>query len=307
MVRHVAEVDSYHLGRWRGQGTRHNVVHWGCPCKEPRVSVAQPKRVIHYLTADERLGELLDEVAEAHLGRATNTPTEPDREEARIGPTWVSFCSNWLAAWERSGDQRWPDLILAGIEGILAAPHRLLTGTPFAFDPATGAMRYAGDHPYASNRLVSTFGGAETWLELVELLGHDGFAEAVADYGRVHAATPARFATFPESLRRTISLRWSVAKLAAYAASRDSDPVLARRVWELLLAGDGFGIPGDSLSPRGVLTRVRDPLSGRELAESDLSTNHDSQWALNVIAALAMTPAGLEAWWTEQGGRARPV
>ena len=307
MVRHVAEVDSYHLGVWKGQGARHNVVHWGCPCKEPRVSVAHPKRVMYYLTADERLGDLLDEVAWSHLGRATNTPTDPQSWEARIGPTWATYCSNWLTAWERTGDTVWRDRILAGIEGILASPHRLLTGTPFAFDPATGAMRYAGDHPYAHNRLVTVFGGAEAWMELADLLDHDAFAAAVAEYGQVHAATPEMFAKLPATLQKTISLRWSVAKLAAFAAVRDNDLVQARRVWELLLAGDGFDIPGDSLSPRGVVTNFIEPLSGRKIAQSNLSTNHDSQWALNAIAALALAPEALDTWWQEHGRRLWPA
>lgn len=303
MTRHVSEVDSYHAGLWKGQGTRHNVVHWGCPCKEPRVCVAGPKRFLYYLTADERIGDLLTEVTESHLGKATNVPTNPDEWQARIGPTWASFCSNWMTAWERSGDVRWRDLILRGIEGILASPYRLLTGTPFGFDPATGAMSYAGDHAYHANRLVSVFGGAEAWMELSELLDHPGFTEAVAEYGGVHAATPAEFARLPAGLSRTISLRWSVAKLAAFAAARRRDTVMARRAWELLFAGDGFGIPGDSLTPRCGFSTAVDQLRGGVVHESDLSTNHDSQWALNVVFALALVPDALEAWWMEHGGR----
>jgi hypothetical protein len=303
MTWHVSEVDCYHIGMWKGQGTRHNVVHWGCPCKEPRVSVANPKRFLYYLTADERMGDLLWEVAAADLGKATNVPTDPDVWHARIGPTWASFCANWLAAWERTNDPKWRDRIVAGIEGILRSPYRLLTGTPFTFDPATGAMAYRGDDPYHANRLVSVFGGAETWIELAGLLDHPAFADAVAEYGDAHAATKEECANMPEGLTRTISLRWSVTKLAAYSAARKCNPARARRCWELLLHGDGFGIPGDSLSPRGEFRTAVDPLSGRTIRESNLSTNHDSQWALNAIACLALVPEALtqemvEKWQT---------
>jgi hypothetical protein len=58
-------------------------------------------RILYYLTADERLGDLLDEVTWSHLGRATNTPTDPQTWEVRIGPTWATYCSNWLTAWEQ--------------------------------------------------------------------------------------------------------------------------------------------------------------------------------------------------------------
>ncbi len=303
MTRHVGEVDSFHLGVWKGQGSRHNVVHWGCPCKEPRVCVAQPKRFLYYLTADERTGDLLDEVALSHLGRATNVPTEADRWEARIGPTWATFASNWLAAWERSGDPRWRDLITRGIAGILASPHGLLTGTPFTFDPATGAMTFAGDHSYAANRLVSVFGGAEAWMELAGLLDDPAFADAVADYGAVHALPPAGFAQLPESLRKTISLRWSVAKLAAFAAVRRNDAALARRTWELLFDGDGFAIPGDALSPRTGIRHAPEPLRGGTVEECDLTTVHDSQWALNTIAAMSLVPEALDRWWQERRAR----
>jgi hypothetical protein len=144
-------------------------------------------------------------------------------------------------------------------------------------------------------------------MELAGLLDHPEFAGAVAEYGRVHAAAPEEFAKLPESLARTISLRWSVAKLAAFAAARDRDAALARRVWELLFVGDGFGQPGDSLSPRGVFATAADVLRGGVVHESSLSTNHDSQWALNVIFALGQTPEALEGWWRENGSRLRPA
>lgn len=35
MTRHTSEVDLYHMGEYAGLGSRHNVVHWGCGCKEP--------------------------------------------------------------------------------------------------------------------------------------------------------------------------------------------------------------------------------------------------------------------------------
>lgn len=38
MTRHTGEVDVYHLGEWRGLGSRHNVQHWGCSAKQLRIS-----------------------------------------------------------------------------------------------------------------------------------------------------------------------------------------------------------------------------------------------------------------------------
>ncbi len=63
MTRHTGEVDVYHLGRWKGLGSRHNVQHWGCSAKQLRISSAIYRRFYYYLTADERTGDLLDELA----------------------------------------------------------------------------------------------------------------------------------------------------------------------------------------------------------------------------------------------------
>ena len=294
MTRHVSEVDSYHLGVWKTQGSRHNVVHWGCPCKEPRVSVANPKRFYYYLTADERTGDLLWEVAEADLGKATNTPTDPGVFHARIGPTWSSFCANWLAAWERSGDAKWRDRIVRGIEGILRAPYRLLTGTPFRYDPATGAMAYREGSAYRDNRLATIFGGAETWMELTDLLGHDAFADAVAEFGEFFAMTPEEMARAPAELADTIRERWFAAKLTAFAAARKADPELARRAWQVLWPPDGSGVRDRGLSRPARYWTAADPLRPEPVCESDLSTNHDAQWALNVIECLDLIGNALE-------------
>ena len=57
MTRHTSEVDTYHLGRFAGLGSRHNVRHWGCGAKEARISQAAYRRFHYYLTTDERTGD----------------------------------------------------------------------------------------------------------------------------------------------------------------------------------------------------------------------------------------------------------
>lgn len=75
---------------------------------------------------------------------------------------------------------------------------------------------------------------------------------------------------------------------------------MARRVCELLFVGDRFQRPGSSPVLRGGITAAPDPLRGGTVHESDLSTNHDSQWALNVVFALGQVPEALEEWWRER-------
>ena len=184
-------------GRGRAAGTTSftGVV----PCKEPRVSQAGAKRFYHYFTADERCRDLLDEVAEtADQFKATNVPTG-ERTMARIGPTWAAWSSNWMCAWERSGDVRWRDKIVKGLEGILSTPYKLMQGDPFDYDPATGAMRPAGDIPWPTNRLTLIMGGVEAWMELEGLLDHEGFTHALIDYATTYATHPRDSATLPPS------------------------------------------------------------------------------------------------------------
>ncbi len=73
MTRHTGEVDVYHLGRFAGLGSRHNVRHWGCGAKEARISQAAYRRFFYYLTTDERAGDLMRAVVDADFNRCKST------------------------------------------------------------------------------------------------------------------------------------------------------------------------------------------------------------------------------------------
>src|SRR5581483_164003 len=59
MCRHTGEVDVYHLGKFKGLGTRHGVQHWGDSSKQTRISSALFRRPFFYLTGDARTGDLM--------------------------------------------------------------------------------------------------------------------------------------------------------------------------------------------------------------------------------------------------------
>src|SRR5690606_30534305 len=115
MNRHNRDVDIYHIGRFAGLGTRHNVQHWGCSAKQLRISTAAYRRFHYYLTTDERTGDVLSEVTEAdrqlgNINPVRKLPGEPfNVAEARIGvgTDWGSAAANWLTAWERTGDSKY--------------------------------------------------------------------------------------------------------------------------------------------------------------------------------------------------------
>lgn len=288
MTRHVAEVDTFHLGPWRGLGSRHNVVHWGCPCKEPRISQALPKRILHYLTADPRLGDLLDEVVEADATPATNDMIDGQRR-VRMGPNWLAFAANWLSAWERSGDDRWRARIERGLDGILAAPLGLMQTDPFDYDPATGAMQARTDLPFGS-WFSCGFGGDQLLIELVDLLERRDLAPAMVDMARHLAVPRSEHHRLPEAVR--IHHQGNVspmhAKLVAWAAGVSGDASLAKAAWRMFACGEDrndvmYRLPA-------AIGSHHDPLSGRMVQGWDQYLSFIAQWGMTAIALLALAP-----------------
>ena len=115
-TRDTSEIDVYHLGRFAGLGSRHNVVPWGCGAKEARISQAAWKRFYYYLSTDERVGDLMHEVVNADAKAVEFDPmrlaqpiTARERQypgRVRGGPDWLAFIGNWMTEWERTGDTR---------------------------------------------------------------------------------------------------------------------------------------------------------------------------------------------------------
>ncbi|MDO4173031.1 MAG: hypothetical protein Q4D28_10065, partial [Prevotellaceae bacterium] len=180
MSRHNAEVDCYHNGPHAGLGTRHNVLHWGCGAKEARISQAFWNRFLYYLTADERMGDVMHEVVDADQllyrldpmrlaqPRSDKYPcTAPAR--LRVGPDWLAYAANWFTEWERTGDARYRDKILAGMRSIAAMPHGLFSGPKaLGYDPATGVVSWEGDSAVQNtNHLLPIMGGFEMMNEMM--------------------------------------------------------------------------------------------------------------------------------------------
>ena len=180
MTRHNAEVDCYHMGPHKGLGTRHNVLHWGCGAKEARISEAFWNRFLYYLTADERMGDVMHEVVDADQllytldpmrlaqPRSPETPcTAPAR--LRIGPDWLAYASNWFAEWERTQNTKYRDKIERGMESINSLPHGIFSGPKaLGYDPATGIITWEGDTAMQNtNHLLPLMGGFEMMTEMM--------------------------------------------------------------------------------------------------------------------------------------------
>jgi hypothetical protein len=182
MTRHTGEVDCYHLGKFAGLGSRHNVRHWGCGAKEARISQAAYRRFYYYLTTDERVGDVMHEMLNADFKTVDYDPmrlaqpaTEAERKIAptrvRLGPDWFAFLGNWMTEWERTGDTKWRDKILVGVESLNAMPFGLRSGKNlvFGYDPTTGRLYQLNDEAGVYN-LATIMGGAEVVFELNQML-----------------------------------------------------------------------------------------------------------------------------------------
>jgi len=294
MTRHTGEVDTYHLGQFAHLGSRHNVRHWGCGAKEARISQAALRRFYHYLTTDERAGDVMHEQADADLTyldldpmRLASPEVGPKKYPARIrgGPDWLACVGNWMTEWERTGNTKYRDKILAGIESIAAMPYGFLSGPNalYGYDPKTNKLYTLEADPFGSYNLQVIMGGAEIAMELEELLQNPQWSTLWLQYCRLVGARK-------EVVRRDMTTHnedpgdirggaGSNGRLAAYAYSKTKDAKWGDRAWGQLMRG-----------PSMFATRVvKGPDVLNDIDEVvGLSTNSTAQWCLNAIEVLAL-------------------
>jgi hypothetical protein len=200
MDRQTAEVDVYHLGPMAGLGSRHNVRHWGDGAKEVRISQAGYHRFYYYLTTDERTGDVLRDVLNADYKIIDFPPNRESipvtaREKAiaptrvRIGPDWLALIGNWMTEWERTGDTRWRDKIMAGVHSMAAMPLGMRTGRNLlmGYDPATGKLYQLDDQAGVYN-LATIMGGAEVAFQLSQMLDDPTWNKLWLQYCRLYSA-----------------------------------------------------------------------------------------------------------------------
>ncbi len=293
LSRHASEVDVYHIGRYKGLGSRHNVRHWGCPCKEARIAMASHHRCYYYLTGDRRLEDIFEELKDNELSFLNKDPLGDffDKKDmvypshARSGPDWSSLCSNWMTQWERFNDTRYRDKITTGIGDIKQAPLQLVSGPDFEFDPESCHLRYIGERTTGGCHLQVCMGAPSVWSELGDLLEDEEWKRMLANLGRFY------YLPREEQLKesgglvgeREFSLPFMAAGVAAYGAGYFKDRVLAERTWSILLGTllqkentDGFAA-----------VQLPDTGNQRLLTEIPwISTNFAAQFCLNAIIAL---------------------
>ncbi len=293
MTRHTSEVDVYHQGRFAGLGSRHNVRHWGCGAKEVRVSQAAYRRFYYYLSTDERTGDVMHEVADADFKVAQVDPmrlaspiTEDQKKypaRARGGPDWLAFVGNWMTEWERTGNNRYRDKILAGMDSITKMPYGFRSGRDllFGYDPATGKL-YALTDVIGDYNLATIMGGAEVVFELNELIDHQAWQKTWLQYCRLTSAP--RDVVIKDMTTGNEGADGSFARpdrLAGYAYQVTRNPAFARRALTQLMGRRSGGVP--------TIRHVDGPDVLNPVDEAPgVSTNGAAQSGLQAIELLKM-------------------
>ncbi|MCI3197505.1 hypothetical protein GXP75_17900 [Bacillus sp. HU-1818] len=289
MTRHTSETDCFHLGDYAGLGSRHNVVHWGCGCKEARISMAGLYKWYYFLTGDERMGDVLTEVKDADFALVK---TDPMREfyskgehptHVRTGPDWAAFCSNWLAEWERTGNPDYLKKITTGISCLKRLPLRLLSGPTFEYDPAASMLHHMGDGTAGGYHMIIAFGAPQVWMELAELLEDAEWEEMLSEFGEFYMLTDEEKRQKSGDALHDGHFHWPMfaASMTAYAARKKQDKQLAAKAWNLLLDHRMSHTPLP-IQPSQINTWT-------QLEELPwVTTNTVSQWCLNVMAALEL-------------------
>lgn len=300
MTRHTGEVDAYHLGKWTGLGTRHGVQHFADSAKQQRISTALYRRYLYFLTADERIGDIMHALVDSDESFLVLDPQrkvrpdpdyKPDRHALSIGfgTDWSGLAGAWLTEWERRGPQaeKAEARLRSTMETIAAQTNGFVQGAAL-YDLDTG--KYAiDDKPKVSvSHLSAVFGLVEVCAEVIDLIDMPKFKEAWLDYCRYFNATKAEQKARYGTDFGSLILIQGHSRLDAYAAVQLKDDKLAARAWQKFTEfHEGDGYPDASVSWK--TTKIEGPDALVPGVEAPwVSTNATAQYGLAAIQNLAL-------------------
>ncbi len=308
MTRQTGEVEVYHIGKWKGFGTRHGVQPFLDSSKQPRVSNAAFRRFYYYLTGDERTGDLMRDLNDADQTLANvfierKVSSEggsgigirqkiPGTVDCSFGTSWGSFIAAWLTEWERTGDVRWRDRILTGMNSIARLKYGWFAGGA-AYDLKTGAFVH-DDEKVDVSHLNAVFGVVEISQELLRLVDAPAYKKCWLDYCKYYSAPADEITAFLGVNPKDRSLRDASSRMTAYAARELKDPKLAERAWMEFMQGDNQRFR-TNLAPR--TQHIAGPAVLHPVDEDpQVSTNGASQWGLAAIENLELIGETVETY-----------
>jgi hypothetical protein len=236
-----------------------------------------------------------------------------------------------MTEWERTGDNKWRDRILAGVDSIVTMPFWLQSGQLNGLNPdlpnggigklkgggaqivgydiATGKLTAIRDPltkasvPVSYN-LATIQGGGEVMFEVIPLLGREDFEKAWAQYCRIGGA-PADVLTRDQTTgnegsdARYIRNEQSGPRLAGYAYAYTHSPAFAKKaISGMLSRGGGFADPKLLTGPEVLNPTEEDAsVSTNEAAQIGLTTIEILEFCKDALPTAAPPP--------EERGRSR--
>ncbi|WP_395365794.1 Tat pathway signal sequence domain protein [Streptomyces sp. YH02] len=302
MTRHTGEVDVYHLGTWAGLGTRHGVQHFADSAKQQRISTAVYRRPYYFLTADERVGDLMHDLVDSDetflaldpIRKIRTEPYTPDRHALSIGfgTDWSGLAAAWLTEWERGGPKaaKAEARLRSTMETIAAQPNGFVQGTGL-YDLDTGRFAIADKPVVGVSHLSAMFGLVEMCAELIDLVDQPRFKEAWLDYCRYFNASKTEQAARYGQNFGTLLLFQGHSRQDAYAAAQSNDTKLAQRAWAKFDKSDGY---------TAAMVWNKTPVQGPAALEPGyehlwISTNTTALYGLAAIQNLALVGDHLPA------------
>ena len=294
MTRHTGEVDVYHLGKYRDLGTRHGIMHWGDSAKQQRISNAGYRRFYYFLTADERVGDLMHDLVDAdrtflELDPARKIRTDPyTPQENALGVSnttdWGALALAWLAEWERNGDPIAQTKLLNGAKTIAAMPNGWSQGGTLRYNLADGTYAEETESTVEVGSLDSVFGLIELMTELIALIDEPQVTDQWVNYCRLYNATSAEQIEITGTAWGSQNLRQAYSRATAYAAHQLDDTTLAKRAWKEFRTGHA-GYPENLVFAS---TRIEGAAVLNPIDEAPFSTNASAQYGLAAIQCLAL-------------------
>jgi hypothetical protein len=296
MTRHTGEVDVHHLGRFKGLGSRHNVIHWGGGAKEIRISQAALGRFYYYLTTDERTGDLMRAVVESAneaIGKLDPMRLIYEKSayptHARVGPDWLALVGNWMTEWERTNDTRYRDRIMVGVKNLYDMPYGFYSGVrmTMGYDPESYTL-YQLDEKHIGYSIISILmGGSEVAFELTPLLQDEKWNALWLQFCKLHGA-PQSFTE--KEFGRDVKLGANsplYARIPAYYAQAKGDTSYAARAWKEFFNASSSGSKTNfNLHKFSGIESLQDVY---EIGDPIMyTTNNSVQWCLNAIQLLEM-------------------
>jgi hypothetical protein len=198
----------------------------------------------------------------------------------RGGPDWLAFVGNWMTEWERTGETKYRDKNIAGMDSIAKLPFGFLTGPNqlWGYDPATGRL-FALEDKVGPYNLTIIMGGAEVVFELNTLLDHPGWKKAWEQYCRLHNAPQDVVARDNTSGTEGADGQYArPGRASAYLYTMTKNPAFAQKAWAGVRRGGRYATT--SFKGPDVLAPV-DEVPG-------LGTNSVAQGCLETIELLEM-------------------